>query len=59
MASFGTTSFTSRGARDVYVMHVTSAGDNVLSGTKGNSAYVIYGRRLQQGVTEIDLVTTD
>ena len=41
------------------VEHVTSAGDNVLSGTKGNSAYVIYGRRLQQGVTEIDLVTTD
>lgn len=41
------------------VEHVTSAGDNILSGTKGDSAYVVYGRRLQQGVTEIDLVTTD
>jgi hypothetical protein len=39
--------------------HVVSAGDNVLSGTKGKSAYVVYGRRLPQGVTEIDLVTTD
>ncbi|MBX7483054.1 hypothetical protein [Qipengyuania qiaonensis] len=41
------------------VEHVTAAGDNILSGTKGNSAYVVYGRRLAQGVTEIDLVTTD
>lgn len=41
------------------VEHVTSGGDNILSGTKGKSAYVVYGRRLQQGVTEIDLVTTD
>lgn len=41
------------------VEHVTSAGDNILSGTKGKSAYVVYGRRLAQGVTAIDLVTTD
>ena len=41
------------------VEHVTSAGDNILSGTKGKAAYVVYGRRLPQGVTEIDLVTTD
>ena len=41
------------------VEHVTAAGDNILSGTKGNSAYVVYGRRLPEGVTEIDLVTTD
>ena len=41
------------------VEHVTSGGDNILSGTKGKAAYVVYGRRLQQGVTEIDLVTTD
>ena len=41
------------------VEHVTSAGDNILSGTKGSSAYVVYGRRLPEGVTEIDLVTTD
>lgn len=41
------------------VEHVTSAGDNVLSGTKGKSAYVVYARRLPEGITEIDLVTTD
>ena len=41
------------------VEHVTSAGDNILSGTKGSSAYVVYGRRLPEGVTEIDLVTTE
>ncbi|MBO6527038.1 hypothetical protein [Erythrobacter sp.] len=41
------------------VEHVTSAGDNILSGTKGDAAYVVYGRRLPEGVTEIDLVTTD
>lgn len=41
------------------VEHVTSAGDNILSGTKGKSAYVVYARRLPEGVTEIDLVTTD
>ena len=39
--------------------HTKSAGDNILSGTKGKAAYVVYGRRLPQGVTEIDLVTTD
>ena len=39
--------------------HTKSAGDNILSGTKGRSAYVVYARRLPQGVTEIDLVTTD
>jgi len=39
--------------------HTKSAGDNILSGTKGKAAYVVYGRRLSQGVTEIDLVTTD
>ena len=41
------------------VEHTTSAGDNILSGTKGKGAYVVYGRRLPQGVTSIDLVTTD
>lgn len=38
--------------------HVRASGDNVLSGTKGRSAYVVYGRRLPSGVTEIDLVTS-
>ncbi|MFA6218547.1 MAG: hypothetical protein WC692_02085 [Erythrobacter sp.] len=41
------------------VEHAIKAGDNVLSGTKGKSAYVVYARRLPQGVTQIDLVTTD
>jgi hypothetical protein len=40
------------------VEHILKAGDHILSGTKGTSAYVVYGRRLQQGVTQIDLVTT-
>ena len=41
------------------VEHTMKAGDNILSGTKGQSAYAIYGRRLDQGVTQIDLVTTN
>lgn len=53
--------FYSTRARDAgfSVDHVIKAGDNVLSGTKGKSAYVVYGRRLEQGVTQVDLVTTD
>lgn len=39
--------------------HVTAAGDNILSGMKGDAAYVVYGKRLPQGVTQIDLVTTN
>ncbi len=39
--------------------HATKSGDDILSGTKGRSAYVVYGRRLPAGVTQIDLVTTD
>ena len=31
--------------------------DSVLSGTKGNSAYVVYVRKLDSGLTETDLVT--
>lgn len=38
--------------------HVQAAGDNILSGVKGRSAYVVYARRLDGGVTEIDLVTS-
>ncbi len=41
------------------IEHVTKAGDDILSGMKGDSAYVVYGRRLSGGVTQIDLVTTD
>ncbi|WP_324828002.1 hypothetical protein [Qipengyuania zhejiangensis] len=53
--------FYSSRARDAGfgVDHVVKAGDNVLSGTKGQSAYVVYGRRLDSGVTQIDLVTTN
>lgn len=40
------------------VDHVTKAGDAVLSGTRGDDAYVVYGRQLESGATEIDLVTT-
>jgi len=39
--------------------HALKSGDNVLSGTRGRSAYVIYARRLPQGVTQVDLVTTN
>ena len=38
--------------------HVRASGDNVLSGTKGRSAFVVYGRRMDGGLTEIDLVTS-
>lgn len=53
--------FYSTRARDAgfNVEHTVKAGDNILSGTKGQSAYVIYGRRLDQGVTQIDLVTSN
>lgn len=39
--------------------HVKAAGDNILSGTQGDAAYVVYGRSLPSGLTEIDLVTSD
>ena len=39
------------------VEHVTADGDNILSGTKGQAAFVLYGRTVQ-GVTEIDLITS-
>ncbi|MBU0668938.1 MAG: hypothetical protein KKG32_02520, partial [Alphaproteobacteria bacterium] len=38
--------------------HVKAGGDNILSGISGENAFVIYGRRLPSGVTEIDLVTS-
>ena len=51
--------YNTRALADGYsVEHVTdSDGDSVLSGTKGNAAFSIYGRTVQ-GVTEIDLVTS-
>lgn len=38
--------------------HIVKDGDNILSGTKGDAAFVVYGRRLRNKLTEIDLVTT-
>ena len=38
--------------------HVEVAGDNVLSATKDDAALVVYGRRTDGGITEIDLVTS-
>jgi len=38
--------------------YAIAGGDNVLSGTKGKSAFVIYGRKLPNGLTEIDLITS-
>lgn len=54
-------SFYSTRARDAgfNVEHTMKDGDNILSGTKGQSAYVVYGRRLDRGVTQIDLVTSN
>ena len=33
-------------------------GDHVLDGTKGTAAYVIYARKLADGLTEVDLVVS-
>ena len=41
------------------VEHTLKDGSNILSGTKGNSALVVYGKRLPSNVTQIDLVTTN
>lgn len=38
--------------------HLRKDGDNILSGTKGSAAYVVYGRTMANGLTEIDLVTS-
>lgn len=38
--------------------HVTYDGDRIVSGTKGRGSYVVYGRQLPSGVTEIDLITS-
>lgn len=37
--------------------HRKDGQDNVLSGTKGKGAYVVYARKLPSGLTEVDLVT--
>lgn len=37
--------------------HATAAGDNIISGKKGNASFVVYGRRLSSGLTQIELVT--
>lgn len=36
----------------------TSAGDNIVSGTKGKASFVVYGRRQSNGVTAVELITS-
>lgn len=51
--------YASRAAAAGYsVDHATKQGDNVLSGTRGGSAFVVYARVLGGKVTELDLVTS-
>ncbi|AKH42302.1 hypothetical protein FHS61_000072 [Altererythrobacter atlanticus] len=38
--------------------HVLQDGDNVLGGVKDASSFVVYARRLANGATEVDLVTS-
>lgn len=38
--------------------HVVREGEHVMSGARGNAAYVVYARQLAGGITEIDLVTS-
>lgn len=38
--------------------YAVAQNDNVVSGTKGNASFVVYGRRLSTGLTEIDLITS-
>jgi hypothetical protein len=37
---------------------VVQDGDDVLAGVKGGASYVVYGRRLPSGNSEVDLVTS-
>jgi hypothetical protein len=37
--------------------HVQQGDDNVLGGSKGNASFVVYARKLESGVTEVDLIT--
>jgi hypothetical protein len=53
---------------DFYFTRVRAAGydakhrldgkDHVLGGSKGNAAYLIYARKLDNGVTEVDLIAS-
>ena len=47
----------SRGASYVARYRLEGA-DHVLGGTKGAAAYVIYVRKLADGLTEVDLITS-
>lgn len=38
--------------------HILQDGDNVVSGTKGKGAFVVYARRLPSGLTDVDLITS-
>ncbi len=51
--------YASRAASAGYsVDHAVKQGDNILSGTHGRSAFVVYARVLGGKVTEVDLVTS-
>lgn len=52
--------YASRATAEGYTLeHVRKGDENILSGTKGLSALVVYGKRLSSDVTQVDLVTSD
>lgn len=38
--------------------HLKVGNDNIISGTKGNAAFVVYTRRQANGLTDVDLITS-
>lgn len=50
--------YTKAAAEGYGAEHKIDGGDHVLGGRKGGKAYVVYARKLKDGVTEVDLVTS-
>jgi hypothetical protein len=50
--------FTRARAAGFSAERILQNGDDVLAGTRSNSSYVVYARRLSGGNTEVDLVTS-
>lgn len=49
----------SRAINDGYkAEHLKVDGDNVVSGTKGGKAFVVYARKQPNGLTDVDLITS-
>lgn len=49
----------SRAVNDGYISeHLKKDGDNIVSGTKGASSFVIYARKQANGLTDVDLITS-